>query len=682
MAAPPEDHFQSSVSWVDHTNLGTAFAIDESASCEICGSSSALFKDYNARPKALCNQCGAAERQRVLARLYRDFIRHEYPLTGKRILSVAPAASERTFLKSLFPSDLLFVDIRPDTGPDKIADICAMPEIPSGGFDAVVASGVLSFVHDFDAALNEIHRVLSEGGVFLHCEVNYGFNQRTEELANQEKIAAWCGREALEKKKVGLFRKLGDLDFNAALQQLFVVKMFYGRDSANGMTVAWHCAVKRSDIVKKPSQPQPAAGFTRQFVTPLPDGFPGLRTRLELSVPDVPLELKYSAFAEHVVSQSPAAKDEVVLLGKGVIGVSRDQGANWEVIKPEGLGGIEFDQCFTTRSGMHIVQTIGWRAASEFRTNPDDWGRVLVFDPEWRLIDDNRLGDSSWHGSMSIDESGGVLMFAEYPANLALFRADERDIALSGGAGAEFLRPSRVHRSLDGGATWQIVFEMPPSEIRHFHCIVADQFTPGTWWLASGDLPRECRIWRTQDHGGTWCDVTDPAPAVPLPPRFETQRQASHRLTSMIVREHDLIWGGDDIMAPYWTAAHADLVKKEAGAWLFSSPKSGPLSVKALAYLGQPARTMTDVGPGWIMTSEAVRRYATLSPQVFFVAKSDPSLCVEIARLSNHAVRGTSLSYSRASRIAAGGVFFSHRLPTDEFETRPNLLKWRFSLDS
>ena len=458
------------------------------------------------------------------------------------------------------------------------------------------------------------------------------------------------------------------------------MKTFYGRDSANGMTVVWHCAVKRSDIVGNEASPPAGRSKTRLFVTPLPDGFPGLSARLELSVPKVPDELKISSFAEHAVADDPDAADELILLGKGVIGVSRDQGATWDVIKPPGLGGLELDQCFTASSGAHVVQTVGWRGAGEFRKNPDDWGRVLVFDREWRLIADNRLGDSPWHGTMSIDESGGVLMFAEYPANLALFRAQERDVALAGGAGAEFLRPSRVHRSRDGGLTWQCVFDLPPSEIRHFHSLVADQFSLGTWWLSSGDLPHECRVWRTQDDGDTWRDVTDPAPSVPLPARFEGQRQASHRLTSMIVREHDLVWGGDDIMAPFWSADHADFAKREAGAWLCSSPKSAPLSVKALAFLGQPARTMTDVGPGWVITSEAARRFLPMTPQVWFAAKSDPSLCVEIARLSNHASRGTSLSYSRASKVAAGGVFFSHRMPTDEFESRPNLLKWQFSL--
>ena len=109
-----------------------------------------------------------------------------------------------TFTHAAWRDDQFTVDaLTRETGEHvkQIADICAMPEIASGGFDAVVASGVLSFVHDFDAALGEIHRVLAEGGVFLHCEVNYGFNQRTEEISDREKIAAWYGRDALEQKK-------------------------------------------------------------------------------------------------------------------------------------------------------------------------------------------------------------------------------------------------------------------------------------------------------------------------------------------------------------------------------------------------------------------------------------------------------------------------------------------------
>jgi SAM-dependent methyltransferase len=682
MADTPGEKTLTGVSWVDYSALGVTFELNEEASCEICGCKSSLFKDYLGRPKTLCGHCGAAERQRVLAKLYREFIQNEYPLSGKRILSIGPAASEKTLLRSMNPAEILFIDIRPDTSPDRIVDICNMPEIVSGSFDAVIASGVLSFVHDLDAALSEIHRVLSEGGIFLHTEVNFGLNQRTEEVNDPEKTSAWYGRKTLEEKRVGLFRKLGDLDFIAALQRDFVVKMYYGRDSANGTAVVWQCAVKRSDIVLRSAPaPSAAAAAPRLFVTPLPDGFPGARAKLELSVPAVPQALTYTNFAEHVVSPSAGVHGEVILLGKGVIGVSRDSGHCWEVIKPEGLNGIDFDQCFTTQAGMHIVQAAGWGAENELRANPDEWGRIFVFDAEWRLVADNKLGDSSWHGTMSIDENSGVLMFAGYPANLALFYPEKRLSALTGGPEGKFLRPSRVHRSLDGGATWHVVFEMPPAKIRHFHSIVADPFEPETWWLSSGDLPEECRIWRTRDHGGAWEDVTDPAPELRLPARFSEQRQSCHRLTCMAVGETALLWGGDDIMAPYWTASHADFVKNEAGAWLYSSPKTSPLKVTALAYLGQPARSMIDVGTGWIITSEATRGYSTLAPRVHYAAKRDPGNCVEIARLSNHAARGTGLSYSRASRTAADGVFFSFRLPTDEFEARPGLMRWQFTLE-
>ena len=52
-------------------------------------------------------------------------------------------------------------------GTDLVLDIQSMPEIEDGSFDAVFCSGVLEHLFDFNAAIREIHRVLSPGGVLL-----------------------------------------------------------------------------------------------------------------------------------------------------------------------------------------------------------------------------------------------------------------------------------------------------------------------------------------------------------------------------------------------------------------------------------------------------------------------------------------------------------------------------------
>jgi hypothetical protein len=75
--AAREDDKQTGVSWIVPEGPGAAFSINETATCHVCGAPASGFKDYNSRPKALSGKCGAAKRQRVLAKVYREFIRCE-----------------------------------------------------------------------------------------------------------------------------------------------------------------------------------------------------------------------------------------------------------------------------------------------------------------------------------------------------------------------------------------------------------------------------------------------------------------------------------------------------------------------------------------------------------------------------------------------------------------------------
>jgi SAM-dependent methyltransferase len=659
---------------VTYAPLGGRFEIDETAACAICGAPAAGFKEYNGRPKAICGKCGAAERQRVLAQLYRDFIRHEHTLEDKRIFHVGPDAAEVRFLKALAPAHYLSVDARPNLRVMRIADICAMPEIATDSYDAVVASGVLSCVHDLEAALGEIHRVLIEGGTFLHCEVNYGFNSFSED-APPEQAAAWYGQEALEKFRVGLFRRLGDLDFIARLQKRFVVKTYYGRDAVNGLAVVWHCAIKRTEAFRiAGNAPESNVATPVRFATTLPDGFPARRITIDYSVPQVPDALKNTYFAGH-------HGDEIFLTGKSVIGHSRDAGATFEVIRPKGLERIEFEQCFVTASGNRVVQSVGWRGAREKRPSADEWGKVFVFDTDWNVIGESKNGDSPWHGAWSIDEADGVMMYAEYPDN-AWIPGQHRPHSDTAPGGPEFNRPARVMRSWDGGLGWEPVFELPPGQIRHFHTLLADPFQRGQWWLTSGDLPEHCRVWRSADDGDSWQEVTATGGALDGIPGDPAQRQACQRLTAMQVRQDDLLWVGDDLMAPYFSVGEEDMRLRRTGAWVFVSPKTAPLAPRPVAYLGQVGRSLTDVGPGYIVTTEAKKSTTTLSPQLFFVAKEDPARTVPLLSLPNFAATGTGFSYSRASRMARDGVFFTYRMPNDGFANqRPCVMRWRITFD-
>ena len=52
-------------------------------------------------------------------------------------------------------------------GTDLVLDIQSMPEVEDGSFQSVFCSGVLEHLLDFNAAIRELHRVLSPSGTLL-----------------------------------------------------------------------------------------------------------------------------------------------------------------------------------------------------------------------------------------------------------------------------------------------------------------------------------------------------------------------------------------------------------------------------------------------------------------------------------------------------------------------------------
>jgi SAM-dependent methyltransferase len=231
----------------DVTEPDTAKEMEYDPVCPICGTAKSLFKDAAIGNERHCSGCGSVERQRVFAQVYNDFIREEFDLAGMRVLIVAPAVSERRFLTAQGVTDLTSIDVRPDLKPDITADICAMPQVPSESFDAILASYILTMVYDLDAAIAEFARVLkNHGRVFTADPLRFG--APTVENSDPKEIARWYGEDAFWTYKVGSFRRLGDIDTISALSRHFVVKTFYGRDPVTRSKFVWHCGVKTNPI--------------------------------------------------------------------------------------------------------------------------------------------------------------------------------------------------------------------------------------------------------------------------------------------------------------------------------------------------------------------------------------------------------------------------------------------------
>lgn len=74
-----------------------------------------------------------------------DHYRNYFPLATSYTTSEATAG---------FPCDL-------------VLDVRSMPQVESGSYDGIYCSGVLEHVDDYQAGLNEITRILKDGGILL-----------------------------------------------------------------------------------------------------------------------------------------------------------------------------------------------------------------------------------------------------------------------------------------------------------------------------------------------------------------------------------------------------------------------------------------------------------------------------------------------------------------------------------
>lgn len=622
-------------------------------------------------------------------------------ILGLPLLGFAVTDLEEEILKKWIPS-ITSVSLYGNYRDKHIQGVDArnLERFSSESFSAIFGCLLFDYFEEHEKALREFHRILEPGGIVVTHIASNRLLEGNSPPALKDIV----------KKREGYFNYLPD---EAAMPSVVLGKLwfrntmsncgFYAQtfeitDEFSGETATWFIGTKsnldRSKVsptsteIENPTvlsfqnslnafkpkiladnfSPRSAGLFRSTKIIP-DDGSGYAKISVEIEALDFAPEASFIRFAEHEQDKKTGEMTKrVVALYDGIIAISDDLGKSWKILQYPDLIGERFWNSFNIDDTTTLIQTYGWEGPKDSR-NESKSAKLYLLGADLNLVEVEFAGSAHWHGSWSIDQLGGTIMFAEYQPNVT-HRVP--------GAGDYPPRNSRIFQSKSGGKKWREVFAVPPTRARHFHTLVADRYSPKTWWATTGDRSSESIIFRTQDDGETWQDLTNRSPQIDCPAGFELSVQSAQRLTALVVTSNELIWGCDDIFGPISAFNDNVGMPKRTGARMYSSSKLGAISPIDRAYCGQPIRSLVDVGAGYLAISESKISHPVtgLSPQVTYVSKRKLSLSTRVCNLPVVRSAPTGFTYSRTSRAHSGGVFFTYRGPDDVFQGQSRILKW------
>jgi len=397
-----------------------------------------------------------------------------------------------------------------------------------------------------------------------------------------------------------------------------------------------------------------AAKYFRSYRIDLPAGYAARKVTIELGVPSLPGVRSFD-FSDHVVAANGAATDIVLLTTIGGFAISRDLGASWKHFALKGQRGRRVHHAKWIGNDEVLLQTTVFE-----QTTHDRMVTNIVADAATgKILSECVLEGSPWHSNRSVDVSASTIMYAEYPFE-------------EPGLSRENLASARVFRSLDRGRTWKIV--RAGDDVRHYHFLQVRPQGNGEWWLTSGDRPRESNIWKSRSNGDSWIRASGPV-------RDRVQIGVAdyphtiYRLTDLTWFDKSVVWGTDDALA--------SVRGGRPGPRMFRAPLGNLEKPVVVGRTNWAIRNIVDVGDHLlVLTQGSNRDQATdeqKKPGVYLMPKVPVAGSPKLVHLFNADVFSeirTAFTYSRASRAAKDGTFFTYRAPTDVFPSGSRILRW------
>ena len=396
-----------------------------------------------------------------------------------------------------------------------------------------------------------------------------------------------------------------------------------------------------------------SALLAKKYRIDLPPGLSAKHVHVHIAIPALPSS-PYYEFTEHPLERHGEASSIVLATTKGGFAISPDLGESWQPAHPRGYTKHEIVHAKYLGGTEYLLQAIlpAWKRREALVD-------TIVVNAAGAVLAENRIAGSPWHGCRGVDMRGDTLMFAEYPYETPGETPGQR-------------RSRRVFRSRDSGRSWQVVFEVPGATVRHFHFLQARPGRMGEWWLASGDYPEESHVWVSRDDGDTWQDESSPL--------AETVNIDGIPYTRSVFRLTDMAWFGDQVL---WGTDQVLPRNKKSprGARVFQSPANETLAPALVGTAQWEIRNVVDVGDFFVLLSQGPGKFSDdpgeRRPNVFLVPKDSPRL-IHLLDVDVYSSVPTGFTYSKASRAAKDGVFFTSRSGTDVFPFGHKVLKWEF----
>ena len=329
--------------------------------CPICGTPPVI---NDGAPERTCLGCRSLERQRIFMSAYENSLKFNYDLVGKTGLLVSPAQAEKRVFAEIGAGKLTTIDIRPDTSPDVVADICAELPMAEETYDFVYASYVMTCVHDLNAALKSLHRVLKPGGFLITIDPT-PLAGDIKEITDQKSITAHYGEDNFNNYKIGSFRQIGLQGMRERLAQSFDVQVIAGADPVTGQRMPIFVSAKRDNaysahkmaenralsgaVTAENAENERASGceFSMKYLAHLADN-PGD---------------SYAKFAVEQEAASVSTLANHATLGQNISDASRQQG-NQTFLQYRRILSVKLDDkvveygCGSLRVGLGFVQML------------------------------------------------------------------------------------------------------------------------------------------------------------------------------------------------------------------------------------------------------------------------------------------------------------------------------------